>query len=152
MGRGWQEFEEKIKDRRRVYVKRVGDASMYVALKASEDAPNGWSLQLSRSGINALPPVIDGPRIVGLITASAISASGYDYAERQHDEELRHASLQPLQRGYTDFGSSGTQKQRYTQGYALAKDSSPKFASEYLSRQFELADRRARIIKILRGA
>lgn len=151
MGKGWEKFEKKISRRRKVYVQRVADASMYVALKASEDAPKGWSLQLSRSGINALPPVFNKSKIVGIITASAISAAGYDYAEKQHNEILRHADVQPLRRGYTDFGQGGTQKQRYQKGYRKMKENSPKFASLFLLRQFQAPDRRTNIIKILRS-
>lgn len=144
----WEKFNKRIEAERNRYFRNAWQAGAFVADKARDDAPKGWSLQLSRSGINALKPIRDGKWIVAIITASAISASGYDYAERQHDEELRHASLQPLQRGFTDFGDSGTQKQRYSQGYAKMKDSSPKYATEYLSRQFKVHE--AKIRSILR--
>lgn len=140
----WESFNKSIEADRKRYVKNVWQACAFVVDKARDDAPKGWSLQLSRSGINALKPVMNGKWIIGIITASAISASGYDYAEIQHDEELRHASLQPLQRGYTDFGSGGTQKQRYRQGYEIMKASSPKYATEFLSRQFVVHEERIR--------
>ena len=73
---------DRINARKRRYIKNVHNASLFVAFKGSENAPKGWSLQLSRSGINALPPVVNGTKIIGIITASAISAARPSWLSR----------------------------------------------------------------------
>jgi hypothetical protein len=132
-------------------IARLYEGTILVAGDASElYAPKGHTLQLSR-GIRALKPVVNSDgTVIGRIISSARSKSGYDYAERQHNVVLRHYSEQPLRLGYTDAGTGRTSRARYRSGYLRLKDSSPKYATEYLNKALE--GRRAQIVQMLTQA
>jgi hypothetical protein len=125
--------------------------TILVASEASENfAPKGYTLQLSR-GIRALKPTLNADGTLnGLIISSARSARGYDYALRQHDVPLRHYSEPPLHQGYIDVGTGKTRRARYRDGYIKLKDSSPKFATEYLVKAFN--ERKEQLTRLLTQA
>ena len=125
--------------------------TILVASEASENfAPKGHTLQLSR-GIRALKPTLNADGTInGMIISSARSAKGYDYAAKQHDVSLRHFSEQPLRQGFVDVGSGRTRRARYRDGYIKLKDSSPKFATEYLVKGLEA--RRDQLNRMLENA
>jgi len=115
-------------------LKTMQRASTYIAGIAKDRyAPKGWTLQLSR-GIKSLLPVRDGAFIVGRILSQARAQSGYNYAIKQHNDELRHFNEAPMTEGYTEHGDGKTKRARYASGYRLHSDTSPKFATKYLIR------------------
>lgn len=125
--------------------------SILVASEASENfAPKGHTLQLSR-GIRAIKPVIDSTgNVVGQVISSARSKDGYDYAAKQHNVKLRHYSEQPLRQGFVDVGTGRTRRARYRDGYIKLKDSSPKYATEYLNKGLDA--RRDQLLRMIANA
>lgn len=110
-------------------------------IAAEKYAPKGHTLQLS-NGIQALNAIHENGIIIGRVVSEARSAQGFDYARKQHDEKLRHFKRPPMTSGYTEAGSaiSGrlpkTRARSYRRGYIAYRDSSPKFATQYLIKAF----------------
>lgn len=132
-------------------VGRLYDGTILVAGDAAEIyAPKGHTLQLSR-GIRALKPVTSTDGVVtGRIISSAKTKAGYDYAERQHNVSLRHYTEQPLRLGFADVGTGRTSRERWRSGYIRLKDSSPKYATEYLNKSLD--GRRTQIVQMVADA
>lgn len=125
--------------------------SVVTATEASENfAPKGPTLQLSR-GIRAMKPFIDAQgNVVGIVISQARSKGGYNYADKQHNQELRHVSRFPLQSWFGDGQTGKTMGARYAKGYYKLKDTAPKFATKYLEEGLNAA--RDRIISMLEAA
>lgn len=124
--------------------------SILAASEASENfAPKGYTLQLSR-GIRAEKPFIDSNGdVVGVISSTARSKTGYSYAEAQHNYVLRHVSAQPLLVSFGDNQPGDSPAARYNYGLrnAVKRNSGQKYATEYLTKGVE--SKHEMIVKLL---
>lgn len=125
----------KKKDRLKAAVAQVGEL---VAFKAAETyAPKGPNFPSELSLAKQIVPLKvrkEGNRFVCLVVSSARSRSGFDYAEKQHNNpNLRHSQNPPGGTSFADFGHGNTREDRYRTGLAEAVGAS-KFATQYLKK------------------
>lgn len=124
--------------------------SILAASEASEFyAPKGYTLQLSR-GIRAEKPFIDSKGdVIGIISSTARSKTGFSYAGIQHDYKLRHVTAQPLLRSFGDGQPGDSPAARYNYGLrnAVKQNTGEKYATEYLTKGVD--SRREMIVKLL---
>lgn len=122
-------------------VKSVVNDVMQIAENRAkfEYAPRGATNSL-RDGIIHSRAIKQDKKIISILLSEAKN-KGFDYASRQHNESLRHASP-PGQHttSFADFGHSGSTFKRYWQGYYLKvkkEKSFFKYATEYLDKALE---------------
>lgn len=98
-----------------------------------EFAPRGATNSL-RDGILRSKAIRQGGNVIAVILSEAKN-KGFDYAEKQHDVPLRHASPDGKQDfSFADFGHSGSTFEQYWQGfYKLIKENRFfKYPTKYL--------------------
>lgn len=130
----------------------VRDASLVAEAAAKEFAPDGPT-GLLKSSIRALDPVKTRDKIVGILTASARSLDGFDYATKQHDDLLHHAGPAPAgNKNFAEFGQAGSTQQKYRQGYyrrvgqfkrkgQRVSPLAPRYRTKFLDKGIEEAER-----------
>ena len=121
-----QELEPELKSMlNRAIIAMHGDAIDY--------APRGYTQEVKDS-LRGQIYFIKAKKRGNKITASLVSKA--EYSSIVHDAIKRHASSESgfAYLSYTDFGTSSTASTAYGQGYRLKKDSSDKYATEFLDR------------------
>ena len=137
------------------YVERnVELATLEIAEKAAEWAP--YKTGQLKLGIDAIPPVEQGGRIVGVIISSARSESGFNYARLQHDgfdngKKLGHfvsENAKPFFQGFADAGSGSSLDQRYRSGYDAERSAGKnEYDTKYLNKGY--AEARPTVLEIM---
>lgn len=106
--------------------KKLGFIERNVQLATEEiaEAARPWAPfktgQLA-AGIDTLPPIQEGKRVVGIVISQAQSADGFNYAKFQTENTLGHFHPEGVKHNFSGFASVGdgqSLEEQYRSGYA----------------------------------
>lgn len=128
-------------------VQATNEIAALAVVESEQFAPIGPTGQLRR-GLGFSPARFSrGKASAGLFAAGARDENGMDYAEKIHNEKLRHvqgfSDPTKFDFGYQKFGEGNTVLERYKSGYQERRDSSGIFATRFFVHGVERAIKQA---------